>query len=265
MWSSCVSCLPSEKYSSSSSAWNLGPRFDQLPGSMRHSNHLRLPRSDPVPSLATQSSAFSWTSLQSSFSAHSLGLELVHLPQWAHWEPSTASLFFSSRSWHHWLPSVSSRWSFAASVWVIVDLSSCCSWHALWTWSRPSRTEVDSFNCFGASHCWRLLRHSRESFGIGQCIRSDCAFLCLELGRHVGELGRPRGCWRQVSFWRQIMKIDSYILEVICSSFDGHALVRYSPCSRMVADQGLLCDVWMAQLLPALQSIAFCCNQAATA
>lgn len=266
MWSSCVSCLPSEKYSSSLSAWNLGLRFGQLPGSMRHSNHLHLPRSDPAPSLATKSSTFSWTYPQSSFSAHSLALALVHLLQWAYWEPSKASLFFSSQSWHHLLPSVSSRWSFAASIWAIVDLSSLYSWHALWTWRRPLKTEVDRFNYlnmnhFGASHCWRLLRHSRESFGIGQCIRSDCAFLCLELGRYAGEIGRPCGCWCQVSFWSQIMKI----LEVICSSFGGHALVRYSLCLNLVADQGLLCDVWMALFLPDLQSIAFCWNQAAIA
>ena len=265
MWSSCVSCLPSAKYSSSLSAWNLGLRFGRLPGSMRHSNHLHLPRSGLAPSLATQSSAFSWTSLQSSFSAHSLALALVHLPQWADWEPSKASLFFSSQSWHHLLPSVSSRWSFAViiitSIWAIVDLSSCCSWHALWTWRRPLKTEVDSLYRFGASHRWRLLRHSRASFGIGRCIRSDCAFLCLELGRYAGEIGRPCGCWCRVSFWSQILQI----LEVICSSFGGRALVRYSLCSRMVADQGRLCDVWMALFLPDLQLVAFCWTQAATA
>ena len=61
------------------------------------------------------------------------------------------------------------------------------------------------------------------------------------------------------------MQIDLNILEVICSSFGGHGLVRYSLCSRRVADQGLLCDVGMALLLPDLQSVALCCNQAATA
>lgn len=61
MWNSCVSCQPSEKYSSSSSAWILDLRFGQSPNSMKsyqhhqHSNHPRLPRSDPALLLATSS------------------------------------------------------------------------------------------------------------------------------------------------------------------------------------------------------------------